>query len=79
MKLNIKKIAKDKIGEYVVSTVNKDGVCETAICKGKGDYIVVQLYTDEVRATVGHKYWKDYAAKCPLYATDVTTNKQTLF
>lgn len=79
MKLNIKKLAKDKVGEYVVSTVCKDGVYETAICKNKGDYIVVQKYTDEVRARIAHKGWIDFAANEPLYAYDVDTKEQTLF
>lgn len=79
MKLNIKKIAKDKVGDYVVSTVCKDEVYETAICKEKGNYIVVQIYTDEVRARIAHKSWMEFAANEPLYAYDVNTKEQTLF
>lgn len=79
MKLNIKKIARDKVGDYTISTVCKDEVYETAICKNKGEYIVVQQYADETRAKITHKYWVSFCLSNPLYVTDVTTNKPTLF
>ena len=79
MKLSIKKIAKDKVGKYTVSTVCNDGIYETAICLDKGNYIVVQRYSDEVRAKIAHKGWVEFAANEPLYAYDVDTKEQTLF
>jgi hypothetical protein len=79
MKLNIKKIARDKVGDYTVSTVCKDGLYETAICKFKNNYVVVQRYPDEVRARIAHKGWVEFCETQPVYALDVDTKQQTLF
>lgn len=79
MKANIKKIAKDKVGDYTVNTTVLDNVYETTIKFKNGDYIVVQRYTDEAHAKISHKAWIEFCENKPMYATDVVTKKQVLF
>ena len=79
MKMKIKRIARDKVENYTINTTECNGVFETAIKLGKGEYIVVQKYTSENRALVGHKCWIDTCKNKPIWATDVNTKKPTLF
>ena len=79
MKLNIKKIARDKVGDYTVNTTALDDVYETAIKLNDGNYVIVQKYKDETHAKIGHKVWIEFCENKPIYATDITTNKKVLF
>ena len=79
MKLFVKRVAKTRVYDYLVSTVAKDGKYETAIKLLDRDYIVVQRYDNKDYAKIGHKKWVDFCGNKPLYALDVDTKEPTLF
>ena len=73
-------VGNDVINDYTIDTCKTlDYGYETGICKGTGDWIIVQRYPDRVSAEKGHKIWQAICAANPTGAMSVQTGQYEEF
>lgn len=69
---NMDIVGNDKVGEYIIDTCyTVDQGYETGICKGNGNWVIVQRYPTREKAELGHKNWMIACAASPTKAYSV--------
>jgi hypothetical protein len=73
-------VGRTVVGEYTVDTCDTiDAGYETGVWRNSGDVIVVEYYTDENEASVGHEKWCDFVKNNPLEVYSVQTEENEKF
>ena len=78
MKLDIERIARNRMCNYLISTIRLGTSYETALRKENGPFVVVQQYTTEQEAQKYHKEWVQFCEKMPTTVLNCNGVEQSL-
>jgi hypothetical protein len=68
----VRRIDRNRVCNYTISTVRFGDTIETAIQKERGPFIVVQRYETEEQARQYHQEWMKFCEKMPEVVLDHT-------
>ena len=69
-------LKRSEVGRYTISTIDDNGILETAIYRSLKKVVVVDRYGTTSAAVAGHKRWEAYCKDNPKSAYDVTYRRR---
>lgn len=69
-------LKRSEVGRYTISTIDDNGILETAIYRSLKKVVVVDRYGATSAAVAGHKRWEAYCKDNPKSAYDVTYRRR---
>lgn len=69
-------LRRSQVGKYTISTIDDNGILETAVYRSLKKVVVVDRYGTTSAAVAGHKRWEDYCKESPKSAYDVTYRRR---
>ena len=72
----VQTLKRSQEGRYTISTIEDNGICETAIYKHRDRIVVAQRYPSKTAAIEGHGAWLTYCKGKPVSAYDVNYRRR---